>query len=255
MRIGILSAMREEIENLVTELEPGAEVRQAGRRTYHLGTLWGVPVALVFSRWGKVAAATTATHLLAECGIDRLIFTGVAGGADPALHIGDIVVGDRLYQHDLDTRPLFAQHEIPLLGETALATHPPFRQALLSAAHTFLATEFAVQVGPELRAEFHLTQPQVVVGDIASGDRFVAGRAQLAALKATLPSIRCVEMEGAAVAQVCHEYGIPFAIVRILSDQADEHAPIAFPRFIRTVAGVYGHGILRHFLADPAATA
>lgn len=250
MRVGILSAMREELDGLVAEMGTDTQVREAGMRTYHLGELWGQPAALAFSRWGKVAAATTATYLITHCGVDRVIFTGVAGGADPLLRIGDIVIGTRLYQHDMDSRPLFARHEIPLLGVTAFETDTALRQALLSSAQRFVGEQIPQQLHADTLAEFHIHEPTVTEGEIASGDRFFAARAELAELRGRLPRASCVEMEGAAVAQVCHEYGVPFAIVRTISDSADEHAPISFAKFIREIASVYSHGILRNYLCD-----
>jgi adenosylhomocysteine nucleosidase len=120
MRIGIIAAMQEEIDTLLQELARDAEVIDDGRRTYHLGCLWDKSVVIVFSRWGKVAAATTATHLISDFGIDEVLFTGVAGAAQPGLKVGDVVVGARLWQHDMDARPLFPQHEIPLLRRSSL---------------------------------------------------------------------------------------------------------------------------------------
>ena len=120
MTIGIMSAMREEIVSLVVELGTADEAIHTGMRTYHRGLLWGMPVVLVYSRIGKVAAASTATHLIAQFGVDEVIFTGVAGAVDPALNIGDIVVAAKLYQHDMDASPLFSQHEIPLLDMTTI---------------------------------------------------------------------------------------------------------------------------------------
>ena len=100
-----MAAMQEEIETLLKELPPDAEVINDGRRTYHSGRLWDTPVVVVFSRWGKVAAATTATHLISDFGIDEILFTGVAGATQPGLKVGDIVVGARLWQHDMNAPP------------------------------------------------------------------------------------------------------------------------------------------------------
>src|SRR5262245_56128979 len=122
MPIGILAAMQEEIDTLLKALPADSKVIDDGRRTYHLGHLWGTPVVVVFSRWGKVAAATTATHLIADFSVAEILFTGVAGAAQPGLNVGDVVVGARLWQHDMDARPLFPRHEIPLLGRTSFAT-------------------------------------------------------------------------------------------------------------------------------------
>ena len=83
MPIGIMAAMQEEIDRLLKELPAGSEVVNDGRRTYHSGHLWGTPVVIVFSRWGKVAAATTATDLISDFCVTEILFTGVAGAAQP----------------------------------------------------------------------------------------------------------------------------------------------------------------------------
>lgn len=243
MTIGIMSAMREEIQCLLGEVRD-VEVREAGMRTYHKGTLWGTPVVLVFSRWGKVAAATTATFLIEHFGVSRMIFTGVAGGIDESLHVGDVVVAGQLVQHDMNASPLFPRHEIPLLGMVRFPTDSSLRVASLEATRTFLAHDLR----SELTAEFHIHRPTVVEGVVASGDRFFASREDRSALQEALPGVACVEMEGAAVAQVCHEYGVPAVVIRTISDAADEGAPADFPKFVREIASAYSHGILKRLL-------
>ena len=245
MRIGIMAAMREEIDTLLQELTPDAEVVANGRRTYHSGHIWDTPVVLVFSRWGKVAAATTATHLISDFGIDEILFTGVAGAAQPGLKVGDVVVGARLWQHDMDGRPLFARHEIPLLGCSSFASDEKRRNQLIQAATAFLRDDLRTVTSEATRAAFHIQTPKAVEADIASGDKFFADRAELATLVDRLPTIAAVDMESAAVAQVCYEYNVSFAVVRTISDAADESAASDFPRFLIQVASAYSHGILK----------
>jgi adenosylhomocysteine nucleosidase len=248
MTIGIMSAMREEIDSLLAEMKDVAMV-EVGMRTYHRGTLWGTPVVLVFSRWGKVAAATTATYLIDHFGVNRLVFTGVAGGTDGSLGVGDVVVAAKLYQHDMDARPLFPRHEVPLLGVTAFATDAVLRRAALAAAGRFVNSQLPYRIDPELLREFGIVRPRVVEGDVASGDRFFASPGDRDELKKDLPDVVCVEMEGAAVAQVCHEYGVPFVVIRTISDSADESASVEFARFVKQVASRYSHGIVKDLLA------
>src|SRR5262245_7934567 len=115
MKTGILGAMPEEIavlEPLLTDPRPAL---RAGRR-FVSGELAGHPAVVVFSRWGKVAAASTATELILAHGVERIVFSGIAGSLRADLHVGDIVIADRLYQHDLDASPFFAPTEVPLLG-------------------------------------------------------------------------------------------------------------------------------------------
>jgi adenosylhomocysteine nucleosidase len=247
-----MGAMQEEIDTLLKELPADSKVVDDGRRTYHSGRLWGTPVVVVFSRWGKVAAATTATHLISDFGVDEILFTGVAGAAQPGLKVGDVVVGARLWQHDMDARPLFPQHEIPLLGRSSFASAEKRRNQLLQAAAAFLGDDLPTAVSAVTRAAFHIQAPRAVAGDIASGDKFFADRAELAELLLRLPTIAAVDMESAAVAQVCYEYGVPFTVVRTISDAADESAAHDFPRFLTQVASAYSHGILKRLFDDPA---
>ena len=249
MKLGIMSAMPEEIQRLIVEMGSEA-IETHGMREYHSGKLWGIDAILVFSRWGKVAAASTATTLISHYGVNRILFTGVAGAADPTLHLGDVVVGTGLIQHDMDARPLFPLHEIPLIGQSCFATHPEMTESLFQAAEKFIKNDFSRAISQELRREFHLSEyPSVQRGTIASGDKFFASQTELTGLKKAIPDALCVEMEGAAVAQICHEYQIPLAVMRTISDSADAHAPAHFPKFIRSIASEYSFGILKELLA------
>src|SRR5262249_23471289 len=250
MLIGIMAAMQEEIDTLLNELPADSEVVDGGLRTYYSGSLWGKPVVMVFSRWGKVAAATTAMHLISDFGVAEILFTGVAGAAQPGLKVGDVVIGTRLWQHDMDARPLFPRHEIPLLGCSWFASDEQRRDQLLQAAAAFLRNDLAIAVSEATRAAFGIQSPKAVEGDIASGDKFFSDRADLSDLLIHLPTIAAVDMESAAVAQVCHEYSVPFTVVRTISDAADESAARDFPRFLMQVASVYSHGILKRLFDD-----
>src|SRR5262249_1889441 len=159
-------------------------------------------------------AATTATCLVTRFGVTELVLTGVAGATGAGLSVGDVVVATALYQHDMDARPLFPRHEIPLLGLSRVETDPAVRRRCVAAAAAFLAEALGSRVPAAGRAEFGIRAPKVVEGEVATGDKFFADRADLAALAARLPGVRCVEMEGAAVGQVCHEYGVPLGVVR-----------------------------------------
>ena len=112
-----MGAMPEEIDSIIQLLSEESRVT-IGMRTYSIGKLNGITAVVVFSRWGKVAASITVSTLILEFKVTELIFTGVAGAIDPQLRIGDIVLGRRLIQHDMDARPLMEQFEIPLLGKT-----------------------------------------------------------------------------------------------------------------------------------------
>jgi adenosylhomocysteine nucleosidase len=247
--LGILGAMPEEIDALLPHIASAQVQTRAGRRFVH-GTLWGVPVVAVFSRWGKVAAASTATELIVAHGVPRLVFLGIAGALDAALRPGDVVVARDLYQHDLDASPFFAPSEIPLLSVKAIRADEAMSTALLAASASFLREELPMAADPGLVRRLDLATRRAIRADIASGDRIIFSAAAKADVLARVPSAACVEMEGAAVAQVCHEHAVPFACVRTISDSADEtgHADVA--PFFAGLAGLYTVGIMRRFLAE-----
>jgi adenosylhomocysteine nucleosidase len=246
--IGVLSAMPEELAGILELFDAPPRTRTSGRRDYHQGTIRGIPVVAAFSRWGKVAAAVSATQLVVAHEVREVLFFGVAGAVAPTLRVGDVVVADALVQHDLDARPLFPRHEIPLLGVGTLRPDAARVAALVDAARAWLAEEFVARVSTDDRAALGIGTPRVTQGLVVSGDRFVATHAELAPLRAALPDALAVEMEGAAVAQVCHEHDLPFAVLRVISDSADAAAPVDFARFVARAASVYGAGILSRVL-------
>jgi adenosylhomocysteine nucleosidase len=252
MRIGILGAMPEEVALLRADLSGASEARLGGRR-YLRGRLYGADAVLTFSRMGKVASAATAATLIARFRADLVVFTGVAGAASRSLRIGDVVVADRLVQHDLDARPLYPRFEAPLLGVSRFPAAARLRALARRAAAEFLARDLREQVPPATLRAFHIRRPRAVTGLIASGDQFIAGPGRLRAIARSLPGLQCVEMEGAAVAQVCHEHRVPCAVIRTISDRADHSAAIDFSRFVASVASPYSRGILRRLLPRLAA--
>lgn len=246
--IAIMGAMPEEVSGLVAAMQ-NVHATEAGMRTYYKGQLFGHDAVVVFSRWGKVAAATTALHLLHQYPVQQLIFTGVAGAVQPQLAIGDVVVGHKLYQHDMDARPLMQQFEIPLLGKTFFETDTRHRQQVYNATQNLLGQNKLVQqIGSNQLLQYGIQQPTVHIGDIASGDKFFNTTQHKNQLLQHLPHVLCVEMEGAAVAQVCYEYGVPFSIVRIISDVADDNSHIDFPAFVKSVASHYSVAIVEELL-------
>lgn len=244
-RLGIVSAIAQEQAALLRALEV-ERVERHGARQFAVGRLWGHAVVLVLCGIGKVAAASTATSLIDTFDCGALLFTGVAGGLGDGVRVGDLVIADTLLQHDLDARPLFPRYEVPDTGLTRFAADNALSAALAGAA----AAAFAD--GPPLdaatRAAFALDAPRMHRGLIISGDQFI-GTAQVSdRLRADLPDALAVEMEGAAVAQVCHDHGRPFALVRTVSDRADDTAHVDFGRFIAEVASAYSHALVRGLL-------
>jgi adenosylhomocysteine nucleosidase len=217
-------------------------------RDFWVGHWQGHAIVAVLSRIGKVAAATTATVMLERFGVNALVFTGVAGGLGPGVRVGDVVVASGFIQHDMDASPLFPRHEVPLYGRALFEADAVLSVQLAEAAQQVLQAAER-HLGPETLAQFQLSSPKVHQGLIVSGDRFVSTNAESQALRESLPEALAVEMEGAAVAQVCCDYGLPFAAVRTISDRADDAAHTDFNRFIREVASRYSRAILSQWLA------
>jgi adenosylhomocysteine nucleosidase len=249
MRLGIISALQHEQAGLV-DLMHNAASHTHGMRRYTRGMLGNLACVCVLSRIGKVAAAATVTSLIERFDVTHIVFTGVAGAADPAVAIGDIVVADMLVQYDMDATPLFPRFEIPLLAQSHFAADRQLTDALVAAASRFIEQDAQRMLTDADRAAFGLQQPRVHRGLIGSGDEFIDSRAKLAELKTALPPLLAVEMEGAAVAQVCFEFGIPCAVVRTISDGANEASPLDFVQFVERVAAPYALGYITHFARD-----
>ena len=241
-----MGAMPEEIEGILNLLTNRTE-EVIGMRTYYSGKINDIETIVVFSRWGKVSAAATVSTLVLNFEITELVFTGVAGAISPTLRIGDIVLGKRLIQHDLDARPLMKQYEIPLLGKTFLETNTAQLDIATNAINRFVEFQnFRQIISSDTLEKFNISAPKLLIGDIASGDVFFSSNQQKMGLYSQLPSIACVEMEGAAVAQVCFEYQLPFTIIRTISDDANDKSHIDFPLFIKDVASIYSMQIIKN---------
>jgi len=246
-RIAIVSAMHQELRALLPALDKRQQVRFAGR-DFQLGQMEGQPVVMVLSGIGKVAAATTAALLLNEMDVQRIIFTGAAGGLGTGVRVGDVVIARELLQHDMDASPLFPRYEVPLTGRSRFATDPDLSDSLAAAALHCL-NHAAERIGEAHLADFGIDSPLLHEGLVISGDRFVATAAESDALRQSLPDALAVEMEGAALAQVCADFGRPFAVIRTVSDRADDSAHVDFNRFIAEVASVYTREIIATWLS------
>jgi adenosylhomocysteine nucleosidase len=246
MTTAILSALPEEQQGLREQLDRRSHVHQAGR-DFHSGRWHGQPVVLALSRIGKVAAATTATLLIERFGAERIVFTGVAGGLHPDVKVGDTVVGSAFLQHDMDASPLFPRHEVPLYSRARFEADAALLAMLLIAARSITAGTTGL-FDSNTRSRFKLHDMRVHSGLIVSGDRFVSSADEAMALRRELPDALAVEMEAAAVAQVCHDYGVPFAAVRNISDRADDQAHVDFPAYLSQVAGVQAQALIAAFL-------
>lgn len=242
--IGLMSALHQEQAGLI-EMMQNMETLHYGMRSYVKGKLWETDFVCVPSRLGKVAAATTAAILIERFGVTHIVFTGVAGGIGADIRIGDIVVADNLIQHDMNAMPLFQRFEVPLSGISRFPTDKLLTDQLVIAANDFIAQDFAEHVTAKERDLFQLVKPRVHTGLIASGDEFIHSKQRREHLISALPDLLAVEMEGAAVAQVCCELGIPFSIIRTISDTANEQSPGDFMQFIESVAARYAFHMTR----------
>lgn len=229
--IAIVAAMHEELAAVLALLPDERPVTVAGRAFWQ-GHLHGHEVVAVLSRIGKVAAATTAAVLATRFAVGQVVFTGVAGGLGSGVEVGDVVVASEFLQHDMDAAPIFPRHEVPLYGRSRFPADATLAAALGRAAREALP-----------RARVHH-------GLLISGDRFVSTTAEARALQAELPAALAVEMEGAAFAQVCHDFGLPFAAVRTISDRADDAAHGDFLQFVNTVASPSSAAIVNALLRD-----
>lgn len=242
--LAIISAMPEEMQSLLDNLEVIGTLKK-GKRVYYQGLLFDTEVLIVFSRWGKVAAAATVTQLINSFDISKVIFSGVAGGLDARLNIGDIIIGTELIQHDMDASPLYPAMEIPLLDKAVFETADSTK---IKEATSHFLDNYSDYFSNEVQKEYGIANPKLYQGLIVSGDYFVNSMEKIDEIKAKASEALCVEMEGAAVAQVCYEYEIPFQIIRIISDKANDNSHIDFPKFANEVAGKYVLGILEKYL-------
>jgi adenosylhomocysteine nucleosidase len=247
--IGVIGAMAEEVERLHRHLDAETVTEHAGR-TYRHGVLAGQRVTVVQSRIGKVAAALTAASLVRDHGVDAIVFTGIAGALHDDLAIGDVVVATELVQHDLAGPPsMFVRGEIPLLGVVELPTDDGMTAAAVAAAIDFVNGGLAAIATPEVLDELGVGRPSVHTGQVATGDEFIEGELKQV-VRRRAPDALCVDMEGAAVAQVCHELGgVPLCVIRAISDLASGTASVDFPRFLDQLASHYSYEILRRMFA------
>jgi adenosylhomocysteine nucleosidase len=243
--IGILSALPEEYRGLAL----GGAMQTIGGVAFVSGSIDGHPVVLAECGVGKVNAAMVATLLAVQFGCRGLLFTGVAGGLDPELGIGDVVVARRLVQHDygsvVATRFVTYQpgnFPLPGLDTTHGYNSSPQWQARIEAALAGLSL-------PALPASITggvARQPRVQLGAIVTGDSFVNCEAMRAHLHQTYAA-QAVEMEGAAVAQIAERFGLPLIVVRCLSDLAGHASPLDFNAFL-PVAGDLAASVARRLL-------
>ena len=216
MKLGIIGAMQVEVETLVAKLGNRKETTLGGS-TYYEGLLEGASVVVVQCGVGKVNAAMCAQTLCIHYGVSHLVNTGIAGSLNASLDIGDLVISRDAMYHDFDCVHFgYEMGRVPGMDTAAF----PADSTLIA-----MASAAAEDVNPG-----HST-----IGRVATGDLFVAEKEAKNAIIAKTGAL-CTEMEGAAIAHVCYRNGVPFVILRAISDKADDSAEMDYPTFERISA-------------------
>lgn len=216
MKAGIIGAMEPEVALLKQQLTDATTTEQSGY-TFYQGLLNGQPVVIVQSGIGKVAAALATAAMIEHFSPDYIVNTGSAGGFDHALNVGDIAISNEVAYHDVDVTAFgYAIGQLPANPATFEA-----HQSLITTA----------QVAAE-----QLQGIKHKVGLITTGDTFMTKEQDIALAREHFPHMLAVEMEGAAIAQTCHHYHLPFVIIRSLSDIAGKESPESFEAYLQTAS-------------------
>ena len=226
-RTGVISAMRHEINLLLEHLEDPQEMEHAGR-DYTTGRLAGCEVALVSAGMGKVHAAMAAQVLIDTFNAETIYCIGMGGGLEPTLKPGDIVIASDVVQHDYDLSG--GSKLMGFFTDRLGATLVKCDEAMAAKAQA-AAERYADTLAGSGRP------PRVLKGRILSGDTPVFKRAQKETLHTEFGGL-CVEMEGAAVGRVCAANGVPFAVIRAISDRAEGLVMLEFKKNLARVAPI-----------------
>ena len=194
MKVGIMCATQKELDPLLARLENKRE-EQRLLRSFVTGEYAGLPVTAVIGGVGKVNGAITAQSLIQNFGVEKIIFTGLAGGLDETIQIGDVVIGAEILHHDLDMK-VMENDQFP-----------------------GMPTDF-FRGDPELLALCQGLGDNLRFGRIVTGEAFITAKERDGIIQRFHP--QCVDMESAAVAQVCWFFQVPLLVIRALSDNADE---------------------------------
>lgn len=212
--IGIIGAMDEEVDALKEKMSQVQVYEQASMK-FHVGLLHGRKTVVVRSGIGKVNAGICTQILADKFGAEAIINTGIAGSLKNEINIGDIVISTDVVHHDMDATGFgYPKGQIPRMETLAFGADESLGK---------LAVQVCAEVNPEIQA--HL-------GRVASGDQFVSDKEVKSSIIENFDAY-CVEMEGAAIGQAAYLNGIPFLIIRAISDKADDSAQVDYPTFER----------------------
>ncbi|KKK33119.1 5'-methylthioadenosine nucleosidase [Mesobacillus campisalis] len=216
MKVAIIGAMEEEVTLLRQKIGNAVQETIAGFE-FTSGTMEGKEVILLRSGIGKVNAAMSTTILLERFKPDYVINTGSAGGLNPALNVGDVVISSEVRHHDVDVTAFGYEYgQVPQLPAA------------------FEAEAGLVGIAEESARE--IEGIQVVKGLITTGDSFMNDPGRVEFIRTKFNGLQAVEMEAAAIAQVAYQYGVPFVIIRSLSDIAGKESGVSFEKFLETAA-------------------
>ncbi len=220
--IAILGAMQEEVAPLLEAVSGYKEVKHANN-TFYLAKFEGRELVIAYSKIGKVNAAITTSAMIEKFGAKKLLFTGVAGALNPNLKIGDMLYATSLVQHDLDI--------------TAFGHQPgyvPGTSVFIKSDENLnaIASRVAAESGLNLQS-----------GIIATGDQFICEKSKKEWIKTTF-NADATEMEGASVALVCESLGVPFFVLRAISDEAGGGAEFDFDEFLNSSAKISANFML-----------
>lgn len=211
MKLGIIGAMDVEVATLKDAMENKTEKTVAGS-VYCEGTLENLPVVIVQCGIGKVNAAMCA-QILCDCfGVTHIVNTGIAGSLNAKLDIGDFVISNEAVYHDFDVSVL--GYQIGQVPDLAVRAFPADRSLMEMA----------------FKAADSLCPGHVQIGTVASGDQFVCSKEQKQAIIENTGGL-CTEMEGTAIAHTAWKNGVPFVVIRTISDKADDSAEMDYPTF------------------------
>jgi adenosylhomocysteine nucleosidase len=216
LKIAIIGAMEEEVTILRDTIQ-NRKVDVIANSEFTTGTLHGKDVVLLKSGIGKVNAAMSTTILMERYQPDYIINTGSAGGFNPDLNVGDLIISTEVCHHDVDATAF--GYEYGQVPQMPLAY--PADEKLIAVAE---------------KAAEELEGMKIVKGLIGSGDSFMSDPVRVNDVKEKFPEMQAAEMEGSAIAQVCYQYGIPFVVIRSLSDIAGKNSGITFDQFIETAS-------------------
>lgn len=223
MTIGIIGAMPEEVEPLL-EIIKDYEVIEYANNKYYKAKYKNINLVIAYSKIGKVFSTLTATNMINKFSCDKILFSGVAGGINTNLKIGDLLIATSLCQHDLDITAFGHPYGYVPEGSVFIDTNKNLNE---------IAKEVAKNNNIKL-----------FDGIIATGDQFISSNEKKQFIKNTFKA-DALEMEGASVALVCHDLNVPCFILRAISDTADTDASFDFDEFLKSSAKISSDFLLK----------